>query len=327
MEIIVRVKRIVYCLVSTVLACTALGLPVHAQDKYPTKQIRMVMCCVGAIDAVARAIANEMTEELGQAVLVEPRPGAGGGIAANFVAKSKNDGYTILVGTNATHAANQSLYVDLPYDYIKDFSPIGGIGAGSMVLLVPANSPIHSVAELTALAKREPGKLTYGWAGTTPRIAMALYSQLAHIKLLEIPYKTNPQATTDLIGGQFDTMFADLNTSAPLVEAGKLRALAVSGPRREQVLPDVPTMQEAGVPNYSLTWWVAMWAPAGTPRPILERLNVALTKAITSDRLAKLFRNTGADPMPMSPDDLMKFQIAENKKWAEIVKNAGITPQ
>ncbi|UHL64669.1 tripartite tricarboxylate transporter substrate binding protein [Paralcaligenes sp. KSB-10] len=322
-----HVKKIIYYFASTLLACISLSLPVHAQDIYPTKQIRMVMCCVGAIDAVARAIANEMSKELGQSVVVEPKPGAGGGIATNYVAKSKNDGYTILVGTNATHAANQSLYLDLPYDYIKDFSPIGGIGAGVMVLLVPATSPIHSVAELTARAKREPGKLTYGWAGTTPRIAMALYSQLAHIRLMEIPYKTNPQATTDLIGGQFDTMFADLNTSAPLVKAGKLRALAVSGPRRAQVLPDVPTMQEAGVANYSLTWWVGMWAPAGTPRSAVGRLNAALTKAIASERLAKLFRNTGADPMPMSPDDLMKFQIAENKKWAKIVKNAGITPQ
>jgi len=312
---------------SSVLACLALCLPVQAQAIYPEKQIHMVMCCVGAIDAVARAIADDMSDILGQAVVVEPRPGAGGGIAANHVAKAKNDGYTILVGTNATHAANQSLYRDLPYDYVKDFAPIGGIGAGAMVLLVPATSTIHSVAELTAKARREPGKLTYGWAGTTPRIAMALYSQLTHTRLLEIPYKTNPQATTDLIGGEFDTMFADLNTSAPMVKAGKLRALAVSGGTRAPVLPDVPTMQEAGVENYSLTWWVGMWAPAGTPTPIVERLNIALTKAVSSDRLAQLFRNTGATPMPMSPTELMQFQISENSKWAEIVKNAGIKPQ
>jgi tripartite-type tricarboxylate transporter receptor subunit TctC len=298
-----------------------------AQERYPNKPIKMVLCCVGAIDAVARATAEEMGKELGQPVVVEPRPGMAGGVATDFVAKSKNDGYTILVGTNATHAANQSLYASLPYDYVKDFAPIGGIGAGAMVLLVPANSPIHSVAELTERARREPGKLTYGWAGTTPRIAMELYSQLARIKLLEVPYKTNPQATTDLIGGQFDAMFADLNTSAPLVKAGKLRALAVSGPRRAEVLADVPTMQEAGVAHYSLTWWVGMWAPAGTPRPVVDRLNAALTQAITSQRLAGFFRNTGAYPMPMQPDDLMKFQVAEHGKWADIVAKAGIKPQ
>lgn len=322
-----RIKKFICYFASTVAVNIGLSLPVQAQDKYPSKQIHMVLCCVGAIDAAARAIADDMSEELGQAVVVEPRPGAGGGIATNHVAKSKNDGYTILVGTNATHAANQSLYLDLPYDYVKDFDPIGGIGAGAMVLLVSATSPIHSVAELTARAKQEPGKLTFGWAGTTPRIAMALYSQLADVQLREIPYKTNPQATTDLIGGEFDTMFADLNTSAPLVKAGKLRALAVSGPRRAQVLPDVPTMNEAGVKNYSLTWWVGMWAPAGTPRPIVERLNKALNKAISTDRLATLFMNTGAEPMPMAPDELMKFQIAENKKWAGIVKSAGIVPR
>jgi len=287
----------------------------------------MVMCCVGAIDAVARAIADEMTQDLGQPVVVEPRPGAGGGIATNHVAKSEGDGYTILVGTNATHAANQSLYLNLPYDYVNDFAPIGGIGAGAMVLLVPATSPIQSVEQLTAEAKKAPGKLSYAWAGTTPRIAMELYSQLADIKLLEVPYKTNPQATTDLIGGQFDAMFADLNTSAPLVKTGKLRGLAVSGPQRADVLPEVPTMQEAGVRDYSLTWWVGMWAPAGTPRPIVDRLNASLNKAIGSERLAELFRNTGATPMPMTPDELMQFQIAEHKKWADIVSKAGIQPR
>jgi tripartite-type tricarboxylate transporter receptor subunit TctC len=305
----------------------ALASGALAQDKFPSKPVRMVLCCVGAIDAVARATAEEMAKDLGQPVVVEAKPGAAGGIGADFVAKSKNDGYTVLVGTNATHAANQSLYLNLPYDFVKDFAPIGGIGAGTMVLLVSADSPIHSVAELTAQARKNPGKLTYAWAGTTPRVAMELYSQLTQVQLVEVPYKTNPQATTDLIGGQFDTMVADINTSAPLVKAGKLRALAVTGPRRAQVLPEVPTMQEAGVPNYSLTWWFGMWAPAGTPRPVVERLHASLAKAITSARLADFFRNTGAEPMPLSPDDLMKFQVSENRKWADIVAKAGIKPQ
>ncbi len=326
-----RVDKPLSYFVSSILTCLALSLPAQtqaqAQDIYPTKQIRMVLCCVGAINAVARAIADEMSDTLGEAVVVEAKPGAGGGIATTHVAKSKNDGYTILVGTNATHAANQSLYLDLAYDYVKDFAPIGGVGAGAMVLLVPATSPIKSVSDLTEKALASPGMLSYGWAGTTPRIAMALYSQLTNTRLLEIPYKTNPQATTDLAGGQFDTMFADLNTSVPLVHAGKLRALAVSGPERADVLPDVPTMQEAGVKDYSLTWWVGMWAPAGTPRPIVDKLNAALTKAIKSDRLADLFRSTGATPMPMTPDELMAFQISEKEKWAQIIKNAGIQPQ
>ncbi len=172
-----------------------------------------------------------------------------------------------------------------------------------------------------------PGKLNYAWAGTTPRIAMELYSQLAQIHMADIPYKTNPQATTDLIGGQFDAMFADLNSSAPLIKAGRLRGLAVTGIKRAAVLPDVPTMREAGVSGYNLTWWVGMWAPAGTPKAIVDRLNAALTTAITSKRLAEPLRNTGADAMPMRPDELMKFQLAEHAKWADIIAKAGIKPQ
>lgn len=309
------------------LTLALLATSARSQDIYPDKPIRMVLCCVGAIDAVARTVADAMGQELKQPVVVDPKPGAAGGIATDFVAKAKPDGYTILVGTNATHGANQSLYLNLPYDYVRDFAPIGGIGRGPVVLLVPATSPIHNVSELTARAKSNPGKLTYGWAGTTPRIAMELYSQLTQIKLTEIPYKTNPQATTDLIGGQFDVMFADLNTSAPLVKAGKLRALAVSGDARAAVLPQVPTMKEAGVPGYSLIWWVAMWAPAGTPKPIIDKLHTALTNAITSKRLEPYFRNTGAEPMVMAPEELAKYQVAEHGKWAAIVGKAGIKPQ
>lgn len=309
------------------VAACAVTSPAWSQDAYPDKPIRMVLCCVGAIDAVARNVAEAMAQELRQPVVVDPKPGAAGGIATDFVAKSRPDGYTILVGTNATHGANQSLYTNLPYDYVRDFAPIGGIGRGPVVLLVPASSPIQTVSELTARARSNPGKLSYGWAGTTPRIAMELYSQLTQIKLTEIPYKTNPQATTDLIGGQFDAMFADLNTSAPLVKAGKLRALAVSGDQRAAVLPEVPTMKEAGVPGYSLTWWVGMWAPAATPKAIVDKLHTALTNAITSKKLEPFFRNTGADPMPMSSEDLSKFQQSEHAKWAQIVSKAGIKPQ
>jgi tripartite-type tricarboxylate transporter receptor subunit TctC len=239
------------------LVSLSLAAPASAQEKYPARPIRMVLCCVGAMEAVARATAEEMSQALGQPVVVDPRPGAAGGIGADIVAKSKGDGYTVLVGTNATHGANQSLYTHLPYDYVRDFSPIGGIGAGVMVLVVSADSPIRSVADMTAKAKAAPGKLNYAWAGTTPRIAMELYSQLAQVRMSDIPYKTNPQATTDLIGGQFDAMFADLNSSVPLIKAGRLRGLAVTGAKRAEVLPDVPTMREAGVAGYNLTWWVA----------------------------------------------------------------------
>ena len=319
-------KRTVALLALSIISLVC-AWPAAAQENYPTKPIRMVLCCIGAMEAVARATAEAMSHELGQPVVVDPRPGAAGGIGADIVAKSKGDGYTILVGTNATHGANQSLYTTLPYDYVRDFVPIGGIAAGAMVLVVAANSPMKSVADITARAKAEPGKFNYAWAGTTPRIAMELYGQLADIRMADIPYKTNPQATTDLIGGQFDAMFADLNSTAPLIKAGRLRGLAVTGVKRAAVLPDVPTMREAGVPGYDLTWWFGMWAPAGTPKAIVNRLNAALTTAITSRKLAELLVNTGADAMPMQPDALMNFQLAEHGKWAAIIFRAGIKPQ
>jgi tripartite-type tricarboxylate transporter receptor subunit TctC len=314
-------------LATTIAVAGMLASPLHAEEAYPTKPIRMVMCCVGAIDSVARVVAEVMAQDLGQPVVVDARPGAAGGIGADIVAKSKGDGYTIFVGTNATHAANQSLYKNLPYDYIRDFAPIGGVAQGQVVLLVNPASTIKTVADLTAQAQAAPGKLSYGWASTSTRVAMELYSQLAQVKFTDVPYKTNPQATTDLMGGQFDVLFADLNTSAPLVKAGRLRALAVSGDKRALVLPDVPTMKEAGVPGYTLTWWVGVWAPAGTPQPAIERLNQSLTRAINSPRAAEYFRNSGSEPMPMSADNLAKFQVSENAKWKQIVTKAGIPAQ
>jgi tripartite-type tricarboxylate transporter receptor subunit TctC len=321
--------RTFFALPPAVLVTLAIAsaAPARADEAYPSKPIRMVMCCVGAIDSVARVVAEVMTQDLGQPVVVDARPGAAGGIGADIVAKSRNDGYTIFIGTNATHAANQSLYKNLPYDYVRDFSPIGGIGSGQVVLLVNPGSTIRTVADLTARARKEPGKLSYAWASTSTRVAMELYSQLAQVSFTDIPYKTNPQATTDLIGGQFDALFADLNTSAPLVKAGRLRALAVSGDKRSLVLPEVPTMREAGVAGYSLTWWVAAWAPAGTPAAAISRLNASLTTAITSPRLAEYFRTSGSEPMPMSAEELMKFQVAEHAKWKQIVTRAGIQAQ
>ena len=201
------------------------------------------------------------------------------------------------------------------------------MGSGQVVLLVNPDSPVKTVADLTERAKKEPGKLSYAWASSSTRIAMELYGQLAQVRFADIPYKTNPQATTDLIGGQFDALFADLNTSGPLVKAGRLRALAVSGDKRSSVLPDVPTMREAGVTGYSLTWWVGVWAPTGTPRPVVDRLNASLTTAVKSPKVAEYFRTSGSEPMPMSADDLMKFQVSEHEKWSQIVTKAGIKPQ
>lgn len=309
-----------------IVALSACGWA-QAQEAYPSKPIRLISCCIGVIDAIARVVGEEMANNLKQPVVVEAKAGASGGIAADYVAKSKPDGYTIFFGTNSTHAANQSLFKTLPYDYVKDFVPLAGVGEGPIVLVVNMQSPVRNVSELTALAKSKPGKLTYGWASSSTRMSMEMYNQLAGIKITDVPYKTNPQATTDLIGGQVDAMFADMNTAVPLIKAGKLRALAVSGSKRAPGLPEVPTMKEAGVTDYNLTWWVAGWAPAGTPKEVVTQLNTAISKSITSPKVLEFFKNIALDPMPMSGDELMKFQVAEHGKWAKIINTAGIQPQ
>jgi len=301
--------------------------PSSAQDAYPSKPIRVIACCAGIIEAVTRQIGEEMSATLKQAVVVEPRPGASGMIGAELVSKARPDGYTIFIGTNSTHAANQSLFKSVPYDFVKDFVPVAGIGEGVLVLVVPINSTIKSLADLTARAKSQPGKLTFGWASSSTRLSMELYNQLADIKITDVPYKTNPQATTDLVGGQIDMMFADMNTAMPLIRAGRLRALALSGTKRSPTLPDVPTMQEAGVPGYNLTWWAAAWAPAGTPQGIVDQLNAAVTKAINAPKVQRFFETITFDAMPLTSDGLMKFQIAEHGKWAAIIKKAGIEAQ
>ncbi len=313
-----------------VFGCIAAALAApasRAQDAYPSKPIRAIVCCAGIIEAITRQVAEEMSATLKQTVVVETKPGASGMIGADFVAKAKPDGYTIFFGTNSTHAANQSLFKSIPYDYVKDFVPVAGIGEGVLVLVVPVNSPLKSLTELTARAKSQPGKLSYGWASSSTRLSMELYNQLANIKITDVPYKTNPQATTDLVGGQIDVMFADMNTAMPLIKAGRLRPLAVSGSKRSPALPDVPTMQQAGVPDYKLTWWAAAWAPAGTPKEVVDQLNGAITKAIASPKVQKFFETITFEAMPLTSEGLMKFQVAEHGGWAGIVKKAGIEAQ
>ncbi|GAA4326055.1 tripartite tricarboxylate transporter substrate binding protein [Pigmentiphaga soli] len=314
-------------MIAVLLGCAALAGAAQADEAWPAKPVRLVACCAGIIDAIARVVADEMTGDLKQPVVVETKPGASGMIGADFVAKSAPDGYTLFIGTNSTHAANQSLYVKVPYDYVHDFAPINGIAVGPIMMVVRADSPIKSVADLTAAARDKPGKLTFGWASSSTRVAMELYNQLAKVRIMSVPYKTNPQATTDLVGGQIDVMFADMATAVPMVKGGKLRPLAISGKRRVAVLPDVPTMEEAGVPGYDLTWWVAAWAPSKTPRDIVDRLNASIAKAIATPKALEFFKTIAVDPMPMTPGQLMQFQMAEHGKWGRVISLAGIEPQ
>ena len=309
------------------LAVLATATAALAQADYPSKPIRLVSCCTGFPEAVARLVAEQITDATKYAVVVETKPGANGILAAEYVAKSPPDGYTLLVGTNSTHAANQTLYKQLSYDFVKDFVPISALSRGQLMLAVRPDLPAKNVAELSALAKQSPGKLSYGWASSSTRAAMEQYKQIAGLSITDVPYKTLPQATTDLLGGRLDLMIGDMVSLPPHVQSGKLRALAVTGTQRMASFPEVPTMREAGVTGYELTFWLGLWAPAGTPAPVVQKLNEMVTAALRSTRVREFLVKAGSEPFPTSSDELMKFQIAEQQKWNKILTTAGIQPE
>ncbi len=314
--------------ITVVLLSVGLWRPALAQqDAYPSKPIRLVVCCSGFPEAVSRLLAEQMSEQAKQPVVVDPRPGANGILGANIVAKSASDGYTMFVGTNSTHAANPSLYKSLPYDFIKDFTPVSGISQGALLAAVNPALPVKSIADLTALARKEPGKLNYGWASSSTRIAVELYKQIMGLQITNVPYKTVPQAATDLAGGHLSFMIGDMVSLPPLVAAGKLRALAVTGANRMRSLPNVPTMQEAGVPGYALTFWLAAYLPAGAAPTVTQRLNVLVTAALNSARVKEFLIKAGSEPFPTTPEEMMRFQVAEHDKWRKVIVGAGILPE
>jgi tripartite-type tricarboxylate transporter receptor subunit TctC len=315
---------------ATVLLAMLAVLPAtgaRAQDTYPSKPIRIITCCTGFPENTIRALVPDMQEFMKQTVVVEPRPGANGIVAAEYVARQPADGYTILIGTNSTHAANQSLYKKLPYDFVKDFTPVSGIAQGMLLFVVGANVPAKNLSELTRLAKSQPGKLTFGYGSSSARNGVELYKLLTGIEMLGVPFKTNPQVTVELLGGRLDMAMNAVGELKQHVEAGKLRAIAVTGTSRTPAMPDVPTFQEAGVPGYSLTFWNAAWLPAGAPREVVEKVNAMFAYALSTDRAKAYLASVGVTPFHTSSDGLMKFQIAEEATWRKIHVAAGVEPQ
>ena len=306
------------------LACTAAG----AAD-YPSKPIRWISPWPpgGANDVFSRALAQKLTESLGQPVVVDNKAGASGMIAAQQVAKSAPDGYTVLITTNTTHAANEHLYKKLPYDPVKDFIPVTGLGKGGQVLVVRTDAPYKSVADLLAKAKKEPGKLSFGSGSSSSRVAGEMFKQLSGTDILHVPYKSNPLAITDLLGGQIDMMITDTATGLPQVKSGKLRALGYSTQKRSPQLPDVPTLDEAGVKGYDMGYWFAAYVPAGTPQPVVARLNELLVAAVKSAPARSFFETSGAEAWTTTPEELARFQQAETQKWGKVIKAAGIEPE
>ena len=316
-------------LAATLLAAFA-ATPAWAQGKYPERPITFVVpfAAGSATDQLARALGASITAETKQAVIVDNKAGASGMMAAQAAARAPADGYTVLISTNTTHAANEHLYKKLPYDPVKDFVPVTGLGKGGQVLVVRADAPYKSVADLLAKAKKEPGKLSFGSGSSSSRVAGEMFKQLSGTDILHVPYKSNPNALTDLLGGQIDMMITDTATGVPQIKGGKVKALGVSTTKRIALLPDVPTIDEAGVKGYDMGYWFAAWVPANTPAPVVARLRELLASGTRSASAKSFYESTGTEAWTTaSSEELAHFQAAEAQKWGKVIKSAGIEPE
>ncbi|GAA4330929.1 tripartite tricarboxylate transporter substrate binding protein [Pigmentiphaga soli] len=303
----------------------ALAGPAAAQT-FPAKPITFIVPFSpgSATDLLARALGQSVTADTGQPAVIDNRDGAGGLIAAQAAARAAPDGYTVLITTNSTHAAAQHLYKKLPYDPVRDFAPITALGTGSQVMVVNVKSPYRTVGDVVEAARANPGKLTFGSGSSSSRVAGELLKQMTHTDIVHVPYKSNPLAINDLLGGQIDLMITDMSTGVPQVKAGKLRALGVSTLKRSPQLPDVPTIDEAGVKGYDMGYWFAAYAPAGTPASVVERLRQLLAHATATPAAAAFFKNSGSEAFTTTPEELAAFQAREADKWGRVVRAAGI---
>lgn len=304
--------------------------PVAAQE-WPNRPIRFVVPYppAGPLDQVARALAEKLRDALGQPVAVENRPGAGGNIGADLVAKAAPDGYSIVMGAVATHAINPYLYAKMPYDANRDFAPITRVATVPNVLVMNPQTAerlgVRSLADLIAYARRNPGKLNYasGGNGSAGHLAGELLETQAGVSMVHIPYGGAAPAQLGLLAGQTDLMFDNLASATPQIRAGKLKAFAVTTARRSSFFPELPTVAESGLKGFDISTWFGVFAPAGTPRPIVDRLNAEFTRALSAPDIRERLARMGAEPSPMSPEDFAAFVRAEQAKYERVVKASG----
>jgi len=298
-----------------------------AQQSYPSKPIRMVVGFApgGSADILARTVGQKLGEALGQQVVVDNRPGAGGNIAVEYVVRSAPDGYTVLLGTPGL-SANPSLYAKLSYDPIRDLAPVTMLGMFPNLMVVHPSVSANTVGEFIALARARPGKLSFASAGTgsSGHLAAELLKSMANIEMTHVPYKGSVPALNDVIGGQVDLYFDGVPSSAPHVKAGRLKALATTGLKRSPVLPEVPTMVEAGVPGYRALTWNALFAPAGTSKDVIAKLNGTISQLLHGADIRERFAAIGAEPTAMTPEQLGTFLQEEMTKWSDVIRKAGI---
>ena len=298
-----------------------------AAQAWPAKPIKYVVpfAAGGTTDILARTISEKLTVALGQPVVVENKPGAGGGLGAAEVAKAAPDGYTIMGGTISTHAINATLYKNLPYDPVRDFAAITLIARVPNMLVINNDIPAKNVAELIQLMKANPGKWSFASSGngTSQHLSGELFKGMAGVEMQHIPYKGSPPALTDVMGGQVNMTFDNITTAWTLAKSGKLRALAVTTAKRSPVAPDVPTLAESGLPGYEVGSWQGVFAPAGTPPDIVKRLNAEIVKIINSPDVQKKLLELGAEPVGNSSEEFSALVKTEVVKWGDVVKKSG----
>jgi tripartite-type tricarboxylate transporter receptor subunit TctC len=308
------------------LAVAGGAAPALAQESYPSKPVRMIIPFPpgGSNDIVGRMVAAQLSDRLGRQVVVDNRGGAGGVVGADLAAKATPDGHTLLI-ISVAYVFNTWLY-KLPYDPIKSFVPIGTIGSGPNVLTVFPGLPVQSVKELIALARDKPGQLNYASAGvgSFQHLGSELFRITAGIKVVHVPFKGGGPATIDVIGGQSQFSLGSLNQSLPHIKSGRLRALGTGGPKRTSILPDVPTIAEAGLPGYEATNWWGLLTTAGTPAPVVDRLRKELATVLTSAETQKRMQSEGSEVLQMEPARFSRFIETETAKWGRVVKEAGI---
>jgi tripartite-type tricarboxylate transporter receptor subunit TctC len=323
-------KKIIQRLALTGIAALACAQVALAQT-YPTKPVKLIVPypAGGITDIVGRAVAERMSESLGQPVVVENRSGAGGSIGAEAAARSSPDGYTIFVGTSATHGTNPSTFANLKYSPAKDFSPVALLAYAPLLIIVHPSVPANNLKEFIAYLKANPKQVNYATTGaggsvhlTTEQFALATGTQMNMV-----PYKGSSPALTDLMGGHVQVMFDNVPSAAPLAQSGKVRALAVTGAKRSSLVPDVPTVAEVAVPGFDSGSWIGLYAPATTPADIVAKLNTAANQALKNPALLETFKKAGLDPQGGTPQDLASYQAREIAKWADVVKTIGYVPE
>jgi tripartite-type tricarboxylate transporter receptor subunit TctC len=312
----------------TFLAAALAVAPAALAQTYPTKTVRMIVAFPpgGTTDILARATAQKLTEAFGQQVVIDNRPGAGGNIGTELVARSPPDGYTLLASPGSTLTSNPAVYAKVPFDPVRDFAPVTIIAEVPNVLIVHPSLPVRTVKELIALAKARPGQLAYAstGAGQSTHLSAELFKQMARVDMIHVPYKGSAPALTDMVAGQVTVMFDNMPSCLPFVKAGRLKAIAVTSTKRSPTTPELPTVAEAALPGFDVTVWFSVLAPANTPRDIVTRLNGEIVKALKTPDMRERLSQQGAEPVGNTPEEFSAVIKRDLAKWSKLVKDANI---